>query len=233
MTQILDERQAKDGKLLLEIKATGHGLPPKLDALLAVEAPGFDVAGIEDSGPQVTRFDPEAATDAVTAEHTFQVTFVARPGSEPPRQFRFPTAKASGLTMVLQRDQDADLVVAPAVLDLEASYGKASRPWLLPAVALLALLLAAAWRFTRRTKAPTAARRIVAPAAPTPFAVLAMLREVETACSFADGERAELQAAMAQIESAYFAAGKDGELDLHDLARAWADRAERRLQSRG
>src|SRR5262249_30097404 len=42
ITQTLDERQARAGKLVLEVKATAHGLVPDLGRLLALEPEDFE-----------------------------------------------------------------------------------------------------------------------------------------------------------------------------------------------
>ena len=55
ITQTLDERQADEGKLILEVKATGQGLIPSLEDLVDVSPDEFDVANIEDQGISISR----------------------------------------------------------------------------------------------------------------------------------------------------------------------------------
>ncbi len=55
ITQTLDERQAKDGKLILEVKATALGLVPDLDTIVTLDQPGF--RGGEDRRPGSVGFE--------------------------------------------------------------------------------------------------------------------------------------------------------------------------------
>src|SRR5262249_5444668 len=57
ITQTLDERQAVQGLLVLEIKATAHGLVPDLGYLLALEPEDFEVVRIDDPGCAVKKFE--------------------------------------------------------------------------------------------------------------------------------------------------------------------------------
>ena len=54
ITQTLDERRAEEGKLILELKATAHGLVPPLAEMLDVRVDGFEVTDVEDDGVSVS-----------------------------------------------------------------------------------------------------------------------------------------------------------------------------------
>jgi hypothetical protein len=235
VTQILDERQAKDGKLVLEIKASARGLPPQLDDLLDVKPQDFVVAATDDSGPMVTRFDPDGANDVVVAERTWTLTLKAKDGlGEQPRTFAFPTEKREGIKLLRQRYADADLVAADATVELLAQYGapRATWPWVLGGG--IALLLLLAFAFSRR-KAPTpeAARGLRMPEHVTAFTVIGLLHQVRHIGGLDAAADAELAAAIARIEAGFFAADADADaaLDLHALATHWLDRAHRRNAS--
>ena len=73
ITQTLDERQADEGKLILEIKATAQGLVPELDNILDLAPKGFDIISTEDQGLSVSRFDPESDETLVVSERSWMV----------------------------------------------------------------------------------------------------------------------------------------------------------------
>ena len=50
ITQTLDERQAADGKLILEVKATARGLVPDLESIVELDHAGFQVEKVDDQG---------------------------------------------------------------------------------------------------------------------------------------------------------------------------------------
>jgi hypothetical protein len=227
ITQILDERQAGQGKLMLEVKATAHGLPPDLDDVLDLRPEGFAIANVDDSGPMVSRFDPDAATDSISAERTWNVTLKAKDGLPArPRTFAFGTSRVAGAAMVLQRYADADLVAASPTVDLLADYGESRPiwPWLAGGLVAAVLALAAGLRWLRRST-PPAAEGLRVPAEVTPFTVLGLLRRIDAVDGLDDNARRELQGAIERIESGYFATGSDGEVpDLRALATDWVAR---------
>ncbi len=234
ITQILDERQAKDGRLVLEVKATGHGLLPKLDELLDLRPDGFDTKNVEDSGAMVSRFDPDGATDAIQAERTWNVTFVAKPDLPArPRRFRFGTEKRDGITLLRQRYADADLVAADAEVELLAEYGtpRPLWPWLLLGGIGLALLIGLGLALSRRRPA-AAAVGLQVPTQVTPFTVLGLLRQIRVGAGIDAATASELDAVIASIEAGYFAAGVASDApDLRALATDWVDRAHRRARA--
>ena len=97
ITQTLDERQAKDGKLILEVKATARGLVPDLDQILDVRAAGFEIDKTDDQGVSVSKFDPDSEANVIDSERTWLVTYSAAAGQpKPPSTFdlRVPRSTA-------------------------------------------------------------------------------------------------------------------------------------------
>ena len=233
VTQILDERQAKDGKLVLEVKASARGLPPRLDELVDVQPQDFVVANIDDSGPMVTRFDPDGAVDSVIAERTWTIQLTAKEGlKEQPKTFAFPTTKREGIALLRQRYADADLVAAEPTVELLAQYGtpRAMWPWWLGGGIAAVLLFALA--FTRRKPvAIEAARGLRIPENLTAFTVLGLLQQIRTSGALDASANDDLAAAIAKIEAGFFAADAEAAVDLHALAAQWIDRAQQRSAS--
>ena len=92
ITQILDERQSADGKLILEIKSTGHGLVPPVEQLIDFNSvPSFVVEKIDDQGLSVSRFDEESSAAGIISERSSPVTLKAAGGLNAlPETLHFP-----------------------------------------------------------------------------------------------------------------------------------------------
>jgi hypothetical protein len=227
VTQILDERQASSGKLILEIKATATGLVPELPRVLDLAPEGFEVVKTDDQGVSVTRFHPDSDTVAVQSERVWQVTLRAASG-QAPQAFRFGKAKDAGTKMVYQRYNDADLVTVGQELSLEAEYDRGGAAWIWwaggGAVALLVLGLAAVL-LLRRPQARAEGRwRLPEPL--TPFTALGLLERIKHEGKLTEGQRAELLLAIRELERRYFAAtngdgAANGHADLREVAEGW------------
>ena len=132
LTQILDERQSKDGKLILEVKGVALGLVPDFDEILDLKSPGFHVVKTEDQPVSVSRFDPDSADNVIVSERGWLVTLQADEGlPKIPDQFAFAKAKLDEVEMTYQRYADADLAAAQPVVSLEQRYGEPSRAWII------------------------------------------------------------------------------------------------------
>jgi hypothetical protein len=130
ITQTLDERQAFQGKLVLEVKATAEGLVPDLERLVTLEPEGFEVVKTDDQGVAVSKFEPDSERIAVSSERTWLVTLKARDDlARLPTRFAFGKAKDPAAKMHYQRYDDADLARVDAVVDLERSYGRRPLGW--------------------------------------------------------------------------------------------------------
>ncbi|MBI1381262.1 MAG: hypothetical protein GC161_09245 [Planctomycetaceae bacterium] len=223
LTQLLDERQARSGKLLLELKATAVGLAPGLEGLLDPQIEGFELVERQDNGVAVTQFDPEG--EGVLSERTFTLQYRAAEGLEAlPTRFTFPAVAVEGAEVERFRYEDADLVPVGATVDLERRYGEVSGPslwWL--ALVPVALIGAGLWMRRRRTQtAPVAVSSLRPPERLTPFTVLAYLRALKEHNGHPAPESRELALEIDRLERHFFAEGADPEPDLVQVTRRWS-----------
>jgi hypothetical protein len=235
VVQTLDERQAKDGKLLLEVKATAAGLVPPLESILAVDPAQFDVVEREDAGVSVVKFDAESEETAVTTERLFTLTLRAKEGLDaPPSEFSFGEPLVEVASIERFRYADADLESVGPVVALEARYGDAGSGWVKWTAAAGGLLLlagaAAALARTRRREAVLPAGRFSVPDAVSPFTVIGLLQTIEKHDGLGPDGRAAIRADIAALERRYFAgdAPEDAaaaDRDLRSIAESWVRRA--------
>jgi len=225
VTQILDERHASDGKLVLEVKGTAKGLVPDFEEVLEFDPSEFDVTAVEDQGVLLSRFDDDQRE--IVSERTWMVSMTAKEGlSGHPETFEFAALRDSTASATFQRYVDADLITAERVISLDERYGdpRAWWPWAL-GLGLLIIAVGGFW-FSRRGKreVPEAAGRQM-PTELTPFSVLALLRDIEQENGMTPELRQELTEAIAKIEASYFGPDTDAEPDLRGLAETWLSRA--------
>jgi hypothetical protein len=225
ITQILDERQAAQGKLILEIKATALGLVPELDQLLTLNPDGFDIVKTEDQGVSVSKFDPESEDIAVSSERTWLVTLHASPDRAAPRVFQFGQAKIEDAKMLYQRFNDADLVAAEPEAPLEQQYGGSGSHrlwWLIGAAIGLPVLALAAFLLMRRPKARSAGKWKL-PEPLTPFTVIGLLEKIHQDGALNAEQRVQVKQAIRRLERHYFAeeSNGDGRLDLKEIGEGW------------
>lgn len=222
LTQILDERQADKGKLLLEVKATGIGLIPTLDKVLDLAPAGFEIVKTDDQGVSVSQFDADGDHNGVVCERNWMVALAARPG-ETPQSFRFGTARFDDTEMTYQHYQDADLANAEPEISLEQAYGSRDYRWLWAGAGGGVLLLVGGFVAFRQLRKPRALvrRSWELPEPLTPFTVLILLRQMETSALLAEPDKVALRRSIADIERHFFAIDGNGELDLKGVAQTW------------
>jgi hypothetical protein len=228
VSQILDERQADKGKLILEVKATALGLVPELERILTLDTADFDVVKTADQGVSVARFDPDSVQNAIVSERSWLVTLKAKDGlAQAPKTFRFASSKVDDAEMTYQRYQDADLANATPEVSLEHNYGSASHAWLywLAAGVLAALALATILVITLRRRAPKEASTWKVPETLTPFTVLGLLRRIQEKNGMDHAGKEELAHSIAVVERRYFSMEGEGMPDLKSLAEDWVRRA--------
>ncbi len=227
ITQTLDERQADEGKLILEVKATAQGLVPKLDELLTLGSEGFEITGTEDQGLSVSRFDPESDETVVVSERTWMVTFQALDDlSELPKTFRFPEAKLDIDELVYQRYDDADLLAVESTIDLEERYGAVSYAWVwfLAGIVLVgAGILFFGLRAARRRPAKERSS-FEMPESLTPFTLLGRLRDIQQNNGLGDDGKQELAASIGRLEEHFFLRGDTEAPDLQEIGESWIRR---------
>ncbi|HEY4311854.1 MAG TPA: hypothetical protein VGN12_20570 [Pirellulales bacterium] len=228
ITQTLDERRAQEGKLILEVKATAHGLVPPLAEMLNVKIDGFEVGNVEDDGVSVSRFDPESSESVVISERLCTVSLVGRTDlTERPKTFTFPQARDEHAEMTYQRYDDADLATVEQEISLEKQYGGVRRPWLwgLAIAAPVGLIGWAGYRAASKRRRQPVVARFPVPATITPFSVLALLRNIQNNNGLAPAASQELTASINSLERHYFADESLPTPDLRSLAETWSARA--------
>lgn len=233
LTQILDERQADKGELIVEIKTTGHGLIPDLKTLFPqLDYPGFQLAELEDNGVSVSRFDPESGESAILSDRGWVLHLRADPKNPAlPRTFTFPQPGVEAGEIVHQRYVDADLKTVSQSVDLEARYGKASlwqRPWTWLAGGAVALA-ALAWLLRRSAQTSTdQTAREVLPESLTPFQAIAILQELEQSKRLNPEALSLLRQTIADLEQRFFddsATTLPSSAELRELAERWLTKA--------
>ncbi|MCB1096958.1 MAG: hypothetical protein KDN22_15390 [Verrucomicrobiae bacterium] len=231
ISQTLDERQAKDGKLVLEVKASAHGLLPEFNDLLEFAPEQFDITAIDDQGLSVVELDAERDDGAAICERNWMVELKAKAGLEKqPTTFQFATAKAETEEFVFQRYQDADLASATQVISLEQRYGEPQSDWIWGAsVAGFILIMSIAGFFVLRGTPgrdiddPTGYR---IPDEITPFSIVTLLRRIHSDAKLSDNDRSELGQSIAELERHFFNRGSDAASpDLKAIAENWIRKA--------
>ena len=229
ITQILDERQSADGKLILEIKSTGHGLMPPVADLVNLDAiPDFKVEKIEDQGLAVSRFDEDSSAAGIISERMAMVTLKAEVGLPAlPAEIVFPKSKVDTAKVTYQKYVDADLATADPVTRLIARYGKVDRSGQYLAIAGgFGGLILAGIAIPRLIKSLGRKSVAIHQELPTePFAVLGFLRGVESEPGLNETLRSELKDAIRSVEQSFFAVESERTgtaPDLQSLALRWS-----------
>jgi hypothetical protein len=228
ITQILDERQATEGKLILEVKATAQGLVPRLEDILEVVPADFEVAAIDDQGVSVARFDPDSEQNLIVSERLWSISLRAKDGlSERPKSFRFARPRVDVHEVSYHRYVDADLMKVEEQVLLEEQYGSQGWAWLwLPGgVAAAGAVAAGLWWFAPRRQRRTATTRFQVPDQVDAFTVLRLLEDIHRHDGLDSDARRELDATIARVERSYFAEHGTDSMDLRELAETWVRRA--------
>ena len=226
ITQTLDERQADEGKLILEIKATAQGIVPDLEEVLEVKSAGFDVVETEDQGVSISRFDPESKENVVVSERLWMLTFSAEEGlRELPEAFAFATPQTEMAEMLFQRFDDADLAAVEATILLQQEYGEVdhSAVWIWSGIGMLALAIAvvAVLVFRKRPADVTSDSRFAMPGQVTPFTIIGLLKQIERNNGLSPEGLSELTESINRIERYYFFENDGAEPNLEHIAADW------------
>jgi len=229
ITQTLDERQAADGKLILEVVANGNGLIPELEDLLDLEPLDFQVTDIQDQGISVSQFDFEAPENVVKSERSWMITLAAAEGmTTPPQEFAFAQPVMEGGESEYQRYVDADLMAVDPVVNLEEHYAQPDYSWVSTIVAVVLVACFGGIALARVGKRPVEQKslRYPLPENVTPFTVLGLLKQIQRDNGFSNGEQEELAASIHQVESYYFTDEPEGEEPpLRSIAEQWVLKA--------
>ena len=230
LVQTLDERQAGEGKLVLEVRAKARGLVPRLEDVLDLDPPGFVIGEVDDQQVSAAELDPSGDELAIRSERSWTVTLRGEQGqARLPRIFTFGTPKVGGAETIYQRYVDADLEQVEPEVDLEANYGSEATPW--GGIALLLLIVGGlgvgGLLWVRSTPEQAAAQRYPVPAELTPFRALAFLARLRAEAPLSDADAQALEDERAKLERAHFAPGAEAQpAALRELVEGWAARAE-------
>ena len=214
----LDQREP--ARLALDIEAHGRGLPGELAEIMALAQD----ATVEDQGLALIGDEESGGALHPLGERRWRVTW--NPGEA--RSFDFPAVRDASLKVVRRRWQDGEAVDSPASVELP---GPPPRWWPWAVAALGALVVGLlAWRWQRRQRPSAVVGGWSAPVACTPFNVAALLARIDSEGRLGDQERSALRADRQGLEQACFAPAAAGPPDataLGELARRWADAANR------
>lgn len=221
LTQVLDERRADEGVLAMEVKAQGEGLLPDLDAITELAPEDFQVSKMEDQGLSVARFADDE--EGVVSERIWLVEFEPKKGVENPETFAFAKPRSDSIQVLYQRYDDADLMNAEAVVNLEQGYANPEGFqwwWLL----LIPILGAIAWVLSLALRTEDGDQGLAGPEVPenlTPVSVLGLLGDLRARGGIDGPARERLDAVVLEIEQHYFGERSERAPDLAAIAREW------------
>lgn len=210
ITQVLDERQADKGKLILEVKASGLGLIPPMTQLVDIKPAGFDVAKFDDQGVAIAKFTEEQGPIAIQSDRTAIVTLTAKEGQTVPKTFTFGKPLVEGIEAIYQRYQDADLVAVEPSIELDRTYARKSMTntiWIIAGLIASLLTLAVIVYLIKRAK-PKALEQDDLPQHLTPFTVHQYLDRLRQGNHMPTSQREQLERELLNLERDYFASDK-------------------------
>jgi hypothetical protein len=226
LVQVLDERQSKDGKLIVEAKATARGLVPVLDDLLDTKVEGYELASNVDSGVSVIEFDKESTTPIVLSERTWTLKYTAAdPAAPAPKSFAFPSPLVETKDLSYQRYVDADLQEVEPTVALVADYGSNRRAWIMGSLFAVTglILLVVSGVVLQRISSRDKVTNVVAEQPTTPFTLLTRLQNFAADPSLSNDTQTRLHADIVALEKYYFAESANGQPlpDLSAIANRW------------
>ncbi|MGC4014708.1 MAG: hypothetical protein QM755_09370 [Luteolibacter sp.] len=231
----MDEREWKDGKVVVEIQARGQGVIPDLDRLFDSRREGFDLEAT-DGKLSVSQFVSDGKQKLPQADRNWQLTYRRKPGATGDVVFPFPALK-SGVTaksVEYKHYQDADLVEvdaakAAAGVKLDGGASGWAGKFVLLAVIVAAIGAVIAFMKKKRHQTEEIAKELSAPVDPTPFSTVAFLRRIGTTHggSMSDAERTALCQQIAEIEAKCFGPKEASAGDLSPIVGKWLEVARR------
>ena len=227
LTRTLDERQINDGKLILEVSATGKGLIPELEELIELDLEDFEVVSIADQGCLPTSFDTDSPEIQILSDRSWSVEYQAKDRAAEATTFVFSDTKMDIAKDKIQRYEDADLVEAESVIQLEKDMGKPNYAWLAFAIPLFGLGLVAivAIAIAASSKPAAKTEKFEIPEDINAFTVLSLLKDIKQHNGIDVKQREELNGSINRIEKHFF--GEDAEAapgDLKELAATWVNK---------
>lgn len=229
VTQTLDERQSGEGKLIVEVSASGKGLIPELEEIVDLNVKDFEVVEIDDQGSLPTTFDENGSDIQILSDRSWTIQYRAKDSTQKANEFAFGKSKRPEAAVKFQRYEDADLVAADPVMTLESNYSQGGSYvlyWLLPIIALGFIGVGiVAWAV--RPRQEVKAKQFEVPEDINPFTVLSLLKDIRHRNGINAKQTDELELSINRIESYYFGERTDeGPSNLTDVARSWVERAK-------
>ena len=236
ITQTLDERQADEGKLIVEITATGRGLVPDLEEIVDLKRENFELVNVDDQGVLPSAFDKDSDEIRIISDRSWTVEYKAIEGSGDLESFSFGETRVADASNKFQRYDDADLVEVQQTVLLEKNYAGFSWKflyWLIPIIVFGLAGIVTGMYFLKRTEhAPT--HRFSMPQDINPFTVLTLLNDIKERNGINTEQATELQNSINRVEEYYFGKSENGDQaeDLEQLAETWVNRAVKSIYFR-
>ncbi|QEG20449.1 hypothetical protein [Mariniblastus fucicola] len=225
VTQTLDERQAAEGKLIVEVTATAKGLVPPLEDIVNLDREQFEVVSVDDQGVLPARFDKDSDKIQIVSERTWSVEYRTKEDQSDVAEFSFGDAKTEDAVLKYQRYDDVDLVDSEQNVSLERRYsnpGWSFLYWLVPVIAVLLLVTSALLFVFSRPKVEKVSQ-FEMPEDINPFTVLTLLRDIRQRNGIATDKAVELEDSIQQVERSWFGKDSHSDANLEELARTWLE----------
>jgi len=229
--QILDEREADQGLLKVEVKASSNGLVPEFDQLLKSSLENFTLTNSSGGEISIARLDAESKQGSPITERNWMLTFTKTQKStnNSAIEFSFPEQVTETKEMLFQRYDDADLVAASQTIILKQNYSQKNSKWLGLALLIFLILGLITLKFKRRNLTSSGSKEKISnfnvPNEITPFSVLGLLRKIHEEKDFPEDIQLQLNESIASVEKQYFDREDERSLNLKNIAEEWVNRA--------
>ena len=233
IVQTVDEREAGQGILKVEVKASSDGLVPELNQLLKPTNGNFILTEITGGEIAITKLDSESQDGSPISERNWIITFQKSKENiaESNLTFSFPEpySLAALEEILYQRYDDADLVSSSQQIILQQNYNTKNPKWI--GLTILVLILFSFVVFILKKKNSSRNETIDnindfnVPSEITPFSVLGLLRKIHKEKKFANDIQSQLDESIASVEKVYFDKETQETLNLKDIAEEWVNRA--------
>ncbi len=226
---VMDEREWSEGRVIVEIQASGQGIIPNLDEMFDCEREGFTLDAV-DGNLVITQLTSDGTKIVAQADRNWQLTYVRKPDLRGDVMFPFPKLKdgVNPVSLNYQHYQDADLETIDAELansgiKLVSEVGNAPR-YAVIAIVLAAIVAGIFWLMRRKKVERTVMTEgLVTPENPTPFSTIAFLRRIRSdhGEQLSESDRTALSSQIREIESGFFSNDQAPSLDLAAIANKW------------
>lgn len=233
VTSVLDDRTLNEGKIALEVKATGRGVIPSFRDLFEFTPAGFRIDELTDSGPTIQRLDSEGDELAGMCERNWIIKLGADPAATSSGgEFQFPKAKDPTTKVAFKRYQDADLVEVPATLAMTGFPLRSPGLWRwgllgIPAIGIGLFALA---KSRRKVGGAEEVHAYEIPSPLNAFTALQLLRRIhgDPKVQLTEPQRTELATVIAGIETHFFSPTNAGSNtpDLVSIGTEWINRTK-------